>query len=276
MARTVLHQEIIPILHRVELIVQGSHELEVIVRPVQSLTITGRDTQHGDVFIGVIGILISIVHTIIIAVVVAIATIIATVIIGVIAIRVIAQIAVRNIGLLREVGTDREGVGSLTTKPRIHEGDTIRLIVTSVGLATQRQGLSLTLRDDALVGTRVQEVLHREVGELQAQLTDHTGLSPTGRELDLVVRLRDQVILNIHRTILRIGQWDGIHVLRIEVSHLRQLTHGTHQVLTAEQHTRLRTQLTTDNVLIQTVISFDDHLIDSSLRTLLNTDLQSD
>ena len=274
--RTVLHQEIIPILHRIELIVQGSHELEVVIRPVQSLAITCRHTKHRDVLIGVVGILIGIIHAVMIAIVVAIATIVATIVKGVVAIGIVAQIAVRNVGLLREIGTDGKRIGTFASKPRIHEGDTIGLIVTSVGLTTQRQGLTLTLRDDTLVGARVQEILHGEVGELQAQLTDHTRLSPTGGELDLVVRLRDQVILNIYRTIFRIRQGHGIHVLRVEVSHLSQLTYGTYQVLSTEKHTRLRAQLTTDNILIQSVVPLDNDLVDGCLRAFLDTDLQSD
>ena len=123
---------------------------------------------------------------------------------------------------------------------------------------------------------RVKEVLHREVGKLQAQLTNHTRLSPTGRELDLVVGLRHQVILDVDGAILWIRQRHRIHVLWVEVSHLCQLTHRTHQVFTAKEHTGLRAQLSANDVFIQAIVTLDDHLVDRSLRTLLNTDLQRD
>ena len=132
------------------------------------------------------------------------------------------------------------------------------------------------MRDNALVGLRIQEVLHGEVGKLQTQLTDDTGLTPTGRELDLVVGLGGQVILNVHRSVFRIRYGHRIHVFRVEVSHLGQFTYGTHQGVTAEELARFRTQLTTDNVFIQAVVTVDDDPVDRCLRTLLDTDLQGD
>ena len=60
------------------------------------------------------------------------------------------------------------------------------------------------------------------------------------------------------------------------MTHLRQLTNRTNQVITAKQHTRLRTQLTTYDILIQTIVTIDDNPVDRRLRSLLDTDLQGD
>ena len=87
----------------------------------------------------------------------------------------IAQVIATDIGLLGEVSADRQRIRAFTPEPRIHKRDTIRLIVASVGLTGESQGLSFALRNDTFVGLRIQEVLHGEVGELQAQLTDYTG-----------------------------------------------------------------------------------------------------
>ena len=60
------------------------------------------------------------------------------------------------------------------------------------------------------------------------------------------------------------------------MTHLRQLTNRTNQVITAKQHTWLRTQLTTYDILIQTIVTIDDNPVDRRLRSLLDTDLQGD
>ena len=39
---SVINQEIVPIMHHIQLIVQRRHELEVVIRPIQAFTITGR------------------------------------------------------------------------------------------------------------------------------------------------------------------------------------------------------------------------------------------
>ena len=60
------------------------------------------------------------------------------------------------------------------------------------------------------------------------------------------------------------------------MSHLGNFTNGTHQVFTAEQHTRFGTKLTTHDIFIQTVVTVNDHTVDGSLRTFLNTHFQRD
>ena len=143
-------------------------------------------------------------------------------------------------------------------------------------MSTQCQCLAFPLRDNTFISFRIQEVLHGEVRKLQTQLTDHTCLSPTGRELNLVVRLRCQVILDIHCSVLRIRYRLRLHIFRIEMSHLGNFTNGTHQVFTAEQHTWLGTKLTTYDIFIQTVVTINDYTVDGSLRAFLDTYFQRD
>ena len=65
----------------------------------------------------------------------------------------------------------------------------------------------------------VEEVTHREVVELQAHTSDDTCLSPSERELYLVVRFLLQSPVDVHRSVLWIGLHVGVHLLRVEVAH---------------------------------------------------------
>ncbi|OAV73618.1 hypothetical protein Barb6_00050 [Bacteroidales bacterium Barb6] len=51
---TIFH-EVVPVLHVVQSIVEGCHELEIVVRPVQTFAVTDGSSQHGNVFIRVVG-----------------------------------------------------------------------------------------------------------------------------------------------------------------------------------------------------------------------------
>ena len=80
----------------------------------------------------------------------------------------------------------------------------------------------------------MQEVGNREVCELQAQFTDNTCLPPTGREFYLVVCFGNEVIADVYCAVLRFGLDVRLDLFGVEVSHLLDFTHGTHQVLTTE------------------------------------------
>ena len=122
----------------------------------------------------------------------------------------------------------------------------------------------------------MQQVGNGEVGELQTQFTDNTCLSPTGRELYLVVGFGDEVITYIHRTVFRFGLDIRLDLFGVKVSHLLDFTHGTHQVFTAEKLSRTGTELTADYVFIQTVVTVDADFIDSSLTAFEDTHFQVD
>ena len=65
----------------------------------------------------------------------------------------------------------------------------------------------------------VEEVAHREIVELESDTSDYTGLSPSERELNLVVRLLLKIVVDIYCSVLWVGHRLRIDLLRIEVSH---------------------------------------------------------
>ena len=151
------------------------------------------------------------------------------------------------------------------------------MVILGVSLSADGQGLAITLRQDTtVVFTRMQQVGQREVSELQTQLTDDTGLSPTGREFHLVVSFGYQIVTYIYSSVFR--SWLNIRfdLFRVKVSHLLDFTHRTHQVFTAEQVTRTGTEFTAYYVFVQTVVTIDADLINGSLTAFVNTHFQVD
>ena len=73
-----------------------------------------------------------------------------------------------------------------------------------------------------------------------------------------------------------LGWMSGWDLFGVEVSHLLDFTHGTHQVFTAEKLSRTGTELTADYVFIQTVVTVDADFIDSSLTAFEDTHFQVD
>ena len=65
----------------------------------------------------------------------------------------------------------------------------------------------------------VEEVAHREVVELQSHTSYDTCLSPTERELYLVVGLLHESVVDVHRSVFRIRLHVRVNLLRVEVSH---------------------------------------------------------
>ncbi len=153
MTVAVLNQEIRPVVHHIELIVERCHKLEIVVGPVQTLTVTGRKTEHHDWFIRVVCQLIAIV------VVTAIATVVTAVHTAIVRIVIIRQAVTVIIGihirLFGEVCTDRKSVRAFPAKPRVEERNAVCLIVTSVRLSAQRQCLTFALRNDTFIRFRV-------------------------------------------------------------------------------------------------------------------------
>ncbi len=92
----------------------------------------------------------------------------------------------------------------------------------------------------------------------------------------MVVGLRLEVKDNINRTVLLIRFHTGIHRFRVEMAGLGYLTRRAYQIALAEQLTGLDAQLAAHNLLIQPVITIDDHLVDPRLRPLEHAQLQID
>ena len=122
----------------------------------------------------------------------------------------------------------------------------------------------------------VEEVAHREVVQLQSHTTDNTRLTPSERELYLVVTLLCKVVVDVYGTILvvRLDIW--IHLLRVEVSHRSQLTHRTHDSILREEVAWLGTKLSTNHILVQTGVTVDTNMTQISLWTFSNSHFQVD
>ncbi len=122
----------------------------------------------------------------------------------------------------------------------------------------------------------MEQVLDREVGELESQLEQDTRLSPASRELDLVVGLGLKSENDVDGTVLLVGLGTYVHLFGVEVSRLCNLTRRTHKVILGEQVTWSHTQLAPHDLLIQAVVTIDDHLVDACLLAFVHAHLQID
>ena len=129
MAGTILNQKVRPVMHDIHLIVQSCHELKIVIRPVQTFTVTGRKSEHHDR-------LIRIICQFVVVVITAIATTVTTIIwITAIIIRhTIIIVVTTDISLFREVSTYGKRIRASASEPRVHKWNTVCLVVASVGL----------------------------------------------------------------------------------------------------------------------------------------------
>jgi len=167
-------------------------------------------------------------------------------------------------------------LGRLAADPGVKEGDGVALVILGVGLRGDGECLAVAPGDDSAVGVRVEQVLHREVGERQCHLSGDAGLTPAERQLNLVVGLGLQIEYYIDCTVRLVGLGTDVHVLGVEVSSGCDLACGTHQVGLAEQVARTDAQLAADHLLVQLVVAVDHDAVDTRLRTLYDAHLQRD
>ena len=266
------HHEVLPVSQHVALVRQLCRELEVVVRPIQTLTEHQGNAIHLYGLVGVVIVLIIQVVAIVIHAVAIHAAVVAVIEVAVQGIVVVLAADVRLAGI---EGRDGEGVRTLAAKPRVVERNAVRLIVAGVGLSADGQRLSVALRQDAaIVLTRMQEVGQGEVGELQAQLTDDACLSPTGREFHLVVGLGHQLVINIHRSVFGARLDVRVDLFGVKVSHLGNFAIRTHQVGAAEQLSGACTQFAAHYILVQAVVTANHHLVNRGLPSFGNTHFQ--
>ena len=84
----------------------------------------------------------------------------------------------------------RERVGAVAAKPGLQERYAVGLVELSVGLCADGECLAVTLRkQETVIVALGKQVAHAEVGELESGTSYHTGLTPTERNLNLVVTL---------------------------------------------------------------------------------------
>ena len=265
---TVAHDgEVRPVLQRIARERHLCRKHEVVVGPAQSLTPSERGSIELDILIWVV---VALVVIIIVAVV--------TVEVRHVVVHVRAIIiGIRDVALLRVEGSHGELDGALVAEPVGAIARVERLVVAAVGLEVDAERLAVTNRHDASVfAILVEEVRHREVVEFQTDTSDDTRLSPTQRELYLVVRLLFEVPVDVNGAVVAIGLRHGSDLLRIEVSHRCQLASRTHEGIFREEVAGLGAEFASDNVLVEAVVTIDSYAADMSLRTFRDTHLQID
>ena len=137
------------------------------------------------------------------------------------------------------------------------------------------QCLTVTDRHDTpSLSTPAEEVGHGEVCELQSHAAYDTGLSPSEGELHLVVGLLLQVPVDVDSTVLIVRLHIRCDGLRVEIAHARQLTCRTLEGLLREQVSRLSTELTAYDILVEAVVAVDAYMADVRLLSLIDTHLQ--
>ena len=122
----------------------------------------------------------------------------------------------------------------------------------------------------------MEQVLDGEVGEFQSEFSDYTRLSPTHRELDLVVSLRFEIEHNVNSSVFLVGHRLYVDGLGIEMTCLGYFTIGTHEVVLGEKLTGLHAKFTADHLFIQAVVTVYDNIIDTRLRTFDHSHLKVD
>ena len=213
---TVGDEEVFPILQTVTSETEGCRETEVVVWPCETLTPTDGSTKHLQVFVWVV------VRTVV--VVVGTIVITHTVEHGVVAVHVAAIIVVRtDVCIFRIESRYRERVRTFATKPRVVERNVVLLIVATIGGSTDFKLLGITLRQDTTaLRSLAEEVAHGEVGELDTSLQNHTCVTITEGEFQLVACLWHKSEVEVHGSVVRVWLWLEVDLLRVEVSHLME------------------------------------------------------
>ena len=244
-------------------------QLEVVVRPAQSLTPSNSGTKQLDILVVIqIGIIVDEVVTVVAHTAIVAGEVVhpCRVVVGAVHVR-----------LLGEEGTDVKRVGAFATKPVSGVSGTVRLVVLTIGLSRQGELLTVASRQYTSVHlVLAEEVTQREVVELDTHTANDTRLSPTERELQLVVRFLLQVPVDINGSVIVVGLDIGTHLLRIKESHGGYLTCRTLKGILREKVARLSTQLTAHHFLVETVVTEDAYIADVSLHALADTHLQVD
>ena len=120
------------------------------------------------------------------------------------------------------------------------------------------------------------EVAHGEVGELDTHTSDDTCLSPTQRELQLVVGLLFQFPVDIDGAVIVVRLDIGVDLFRVEEAHRGDFTCRTLDGVLREEVARLGAQLTAYDLLVETVVTIDAYVADVCLRSFLDAHLEVD
>ena len=224
---------VVPVLEVIGLPVDGVVEHEIVVGPFQA----GTQADGGAIDLHV---LIVVEHLIIIG--------------GV------------RVGLAGEVGRNVEGCRLLAGQPGFHEIGREGRVVRAVGLETQGERLRIAERDGT-PGFLAEEVGRGEVVETHAHRTHEHAVAPATREFELAVGLLlhvvgdvDGIVGGIRNQAVALGRVDG--VLRVEVAHRGDLTHGAFEIGLAVQIARTREDGAADHLLVGNGVAVDDDVVE--------------
>lgn len=270
-AVAVADEEVIPVLQVVAGVAQCGHEGEVVVGPAQAFTETDVDTEELDVLIGI-----------------EVARVVVVVLRRTITIQAAVKIAVVGIVARGDVTLsgveerDGELVGPLSAEPGIDELKRVALVVARVGLRGELQRLCIALGQEsgALVAVAAEEVLHREVGELQAGSSDDARLSPSGRNLNLVSAFGDEGISDVDGA----GGFVGTDIFvefalehfRVELVHGGEFTHRAREGIHGEEVAGLGAEFASDDVIVNTVVAGNANAVVGGLLAFAHANFEID
>ena len=135
----------------------------------------------------------------------------------------------------------------------------------------QRERLSVALRDeaDAFVAVFPEEVLEREVGELESQFSDDAGLSPSSGEFYLVAAFGYEGIGDVDgsRLLVRMDVFGDFlsQDFGVELVHVRELSYGTLDALHGEEVAGLGAELASDDVVEYAFVAGNADAVEGSL-----------
>ena len=120
-----------------------------------------------------------------------------------------------------------------------------------------------------------EQVCHGEVVQFQTYTADDTVCPQPRARTRSVVGFLCQIPVDVHCTVFIVRALHPGVTFRVEMSHGCKFTCGTCQGF-LEQVARLGAELTTDDVLIESVVTVDAHVVETCLLTLGDTHLLSE
>ena len=137
--------------------------------------------------------------------------------------------------------------------------------------------LSITLRQDTTaLRSLAEEVAHGEVGELDTRLQNHTCVTITEGEFQLVACLWHQSEVEIYRSVVTVWLWLEVDLFRVEVSHLTDFLISHLEGIHGEEVARLEFQLTADDFFIHTRVTINLDFVDGCLNSFDDADFEVD
>ena len=172
------------------------------------------------------------------------------------------------------MGRQGERIGLVAAQPGVGEAEGEGLVVGTVGLGRNRETLVLSHRVGP-PGPLLEEVLHREVVQRDADRTHEGSRTPAAGDVELVGGLLLERPVDVHQLVR-----DGLHVghdgLGVEVSHRTERTHGLHEQRAVVEFARADIELAADDLVVDALVARDTHLVDGELLAFEDLDFDVD